>query len=164
MLQVREAWAYALMGREAAFQRLTSQAHETLTDAVAGSEAHWIEYFDEAELRGTTGGRYLELARHDPHKHAEAALGEISTALTQRGPDAGRGHALDRIGLAECYFLLGDLHAAVTETHQAVDAALNTRSSRVNAKLAELYEYTTGSAAGSTARDARERIRQALAG
>lgn len=164
MLQVREAWAYARMGREAAFQRLTNQAHETLTDAVAGAEAHWIEYFDEAELRGTTGGRYLELARHDPRKHGETALSEITTALAQRGPETGRGHALDRIGLAECYFLLGDLHAAVAETHQAVDAAQNTRSSRVNAKLGELYEYTTSPTASSTVRDARERIRQALAG
>lgn len=164
MLQVREAWAYARMGREAAFQRLTSQAHETLTGAVPGSEAHWIEYFDEAELRGTTGGRYLELARHDPRKHGETALGEITAALAQRGPETGRGHALDRIGLAECYFLLGDQHAAVAETHHAVNAALNTRSSRVNSKLAELYEYTTDPAASSMVRDAREHIRQALAG
>lgn len=164
MLQVREAWAYARMGREAAFRRLTNQAHETLTDAVPGSEAHWIEYFDEAELRGTTGGRYLELARHDPRKHGETALGEITAALAQRGPETGRGHALDRIGLAECYFLLGDQHAAVAETHHAVTAALNTRSSRVNAKLAELYDYTTDPGASSMVRDAREQIRQALAG
>ncbi|GAB3170211.1 hypothetical protein GCM10027059_36370 [Myceligenerans halotolerans] len=163
MLQVREAWAYAAMGRGAAFRRATDQAHDSLS--AAGSEddePHWIAYFDEAELRGTIGGRYLDLAHHDPRAHAETALTEIGAALARRGPEAGRSHALDRIGLAECHFLLGDLSTAVDETHRSVDITLTSRSSRVREKLSELYDHTTSAKQNSAVRDARERIRTAL--
>jgi hypothetical protein len=121
-----------------------------------------IAYFDEAELAGTTGGRLLELARQNPKNHAEAAAGEIRHALARRGPEAGRSHALDRIGLAQCHFLLGDLTGAVAETHRAVDAASGTRSNRVRAQLGELYPYTVGNSAARPVREARNRIRDLL--
>ncbi|MFI0188652.1 hypothetical protein ACH4PW_13975 [Streptomyces sp. NPDC017082] len=65
------------------------------------------------ELAGTTGGRLLELARREPKQYAQTAAQEIRQALTRRGPEASRSHALDRIGLAQCHFLLGDLTGAV---------------------------------------------------
>ncbi|MEU1343432.1 helix-turn-helix domain-containing protein [Streptomyces sp. NPDC005827] len=162
MLHTREAWAYAAMGRTAAFQRATTQATEALTDAKSAEEPYWIAYFDEAELAGTTGGRLLELARQNPKKHAEAAAGEIRHALARRGPEAGRSHALDRIGLAQCHFLLGDLTGAVAETHRAVDAASGTRSNRVRTQMGELYPYTVGNSAARPVREARDRIRDLL--
>ncbi|MEW1550307.1 hypothetical protein [Streptomyces tsukubensis] len=162
MLHTREAWAYAAMGRTAAFRRATAKAAESLTDARTDVEPYWIAYFDEAELSGTTGGRLLDLARQDPRQHAEAAANEISAALTRRGPEASRSYALDRIGLAQCRFLLGDLTGAVAEAHQAVDAAQATRSGRVRSQLGKLYPYTVGSTAQSV-REARDRIRDLLA-
>ncbi|MFG3267849.1 helix-turn-helix domain-containing protein [Streptomyces bobili] len=162
MLHTREAWAYAAMGRTAAFRRTTDQAAEALTDAKPGEEPHWITYFDEAELAGTTGGRLLDLARHNPKQHAEAAATEIRHALAKRGTEAGRSHALDRIGLAQCHFLLGDVSGAVKETHRAVDAARTTRSSRVRAQLGDLYPYTVGNSAARPVREARDRIRDLL--
>ncbi|XTV32855.1 hypothetical protein ACQUSV_17295 [Streptomyces sp. P10-4] len=162
LLHTREAWAYAAMGRTAAFQRATAQATESLADAEKGEEPYWIAYFDQAELAGTTGGRLLELARQNPKRHAEAAATEIRRALARRGPEAGRSHALDRIGLAQCHFLLGDLTGAVEETHRAVDAARATRSSRVRAQLGELYPYTVGNSAARPVREARDRIRDLL--
>lgn len=162
MLHTREAWAYASMGRAAAFQRATAQAVEALADAKQGEEPYWIAYFDEAELAGTTGGRLLDLARQNPGQHGEAAASEIRQALARRGPEAGRSHALDRIGLAQCHFLLGDVNGAVEETHRAVDAARATRSSRVRAQLGELYPYTVGNSAARSVREARDRIRGLL--
>ncbi|MFD5855618.1 helix-turn-helix domain-containing protein [Streptomyces chartreusis] len=162
MLHTREAWAYAAMGRTAAFQRATTQAAEALVDAKPGEEPYWIAYFNEAELAGTTGGRLLDLARQDPKQHAEAAATEIRQALDRRGPEASRSHALDRIGLAQCHFLLGDVNAAVKETHRAVDAARATRSSRVRAQLGELYPYTVGNSTARPVREARDRIRDLL--
>ncbi|MEU1600213.1 hypothetical protein ABZ468_47555 [Streptomyces sp. NPDC005708] len=162
MLHTREAWAYAAMGRPAAFQRATAQAAECLATARTGEEPYWIAYFDEAELAGTTGGRLLELARKNPQQHAEAAATEIRQALVRRGPEASRSHALDRIGLAQCHFLIGDLTVAVEETHRAVDAARSTRSGRVRAQLGELYPYTVGNSAARPVRAARDRIRDLL--
>jgi transcriptional regulator with XRE-family HTH domain len=163
MLHTREAWAYAVMGRTAAFRRATAQAAESLAAAEPETEPYWIAYFDQAELAGTTGGRLLDLARQDPRQHAEAAATEIRSALARRGPEAGRSHALDRIGLAQCHFLLGDLTNAAEETHHAVDAARATRSARVRTQLGELYPYTVGNNAARPVREARDRIRDLLA-
>ncbi|MDX2820602.1 hypothetical protein PV416_05725 [Streptomyces ipomoeae] len=162
MLHTREAWAYAAMGRTAAFKRATSEAAENLADAEPGEEPFWIAYFDSAELAGVTGGRLLDLARQDPRKHAEPAAESIREALATRGPEAGRSHALDLIGLAECHFLMGDVSGAVEHTHQAVDAASCTQSNRVRSQLGELYPYTVGRETSRTVGEARARIRSLL--
>ncbi|MEU0744300.1 helix-turn-helix transcriptional regulator [Streptomyces sp. NPDC006134] len=160
LLHTREAWAYAAMGRAAAFQRTTTEAQEALAEA-GGDEPYWIAYFDDAELAGVTGGRLLDLARTDP-RQAEAAADAIRDALARRGPEAGRSHALDLIGLAECHFLMGDTTGAVEQTHRAVDAAAHTRSNRVRAQLGQLYPYTVGRSASRSVGEARARIRDAL--
>lgn len=162
MLHTREAWAYAAMGRVSAFQRATGQAAEALGSAEQGKEPYWIGYFDEAELAGVTGGRLLDLARHDPKRHAESAASEIRDALVRRGPEAGRSHALDRIGLAECHFLMGDVRGGVEQAHKAIDAAARTRSNRVRTQLGNLYPHTVGHDAPRAVSDVRARIRDLL--
>lgn len=163
MLHTREAWAYAGMGRTQAFQRATGQAAEALSNAQPEEEPYWIAYFTEAELAGVTGGRLLDLARNEPQRHAQPAAEHIQRALETRNPDAGRSHALDRIGLAECSFLMGDITAAAEHTHEAVEAAAQTQSNRVRDQLADLYPYTVGHSASSAVREARGRIRELLA-
>ncbi|MFF0139647.1 helix-turn-helix domain-containing protein [Streptomyces sp. NPDC005227] len=162
MLHTREAWAYAAMGRTAAFERATREAGNALAESPADEEPYWIAYFDKSELAGVTGGRLLDMARNDPHQHAEAAAASIRRALTTRGAEAGRSHALDLIGLAECQFLLGDTSEAVEQTHRAVDAASYTQSGRVRTQLGQLYPYTVGRSASRTVSEARARIREAL--
>jgi hypothetical protein len=161
MLHTREAWAYAAMGRAAAFKRATNEAADALMDA-GGDEPYWIAYFDEAELAGVTGGRQLELARRNPREHAEAAADSIRQALARRGPEAGRSHALDTIGLAECHFLMGDVSGAVDHTRRAVEAAARTRSNRVRAQLGQLYPYTVGRGSSRAVGEARTMIRDLL--
>ncbi|MEU0135648.1 helix-turn-helix domain-containing protein [Streptomyces sp. NPDC006296] len=163
MLHTREAWAYAAQGRVAGFQRASAKAAEDLAGADAdGDEPYWIAYFDEAELAGVTGGRLLDLARADPRRHASQAADKIRTALASRGPEAGRSHALDRIGLAECQFLAGDIQGAATETTLAVQAARGTQSGRVRTQLGQLYPYTVGHSASRPVREARDSIRDLL--
>ncbi|MCI3223969.1 helix-turn-helix transcriptional regulator [Streptomyces sp. NP-1717] len=163
MLHTREAWAYAAQGRTAGFQRATARAAEALANATPSEEEpYWIAYFDEAELAGVTGGRLLDLARQDPRQHAERAAGEIRTALSSRGSEAGRSYALDRIGLAECRFLVGDVGGGAEETHRAVAAARLTQSGRVRTQLGALYPYTVGHQASRSVREARDSIRDLL--
>ncbi|MEV8310953.1 hypothetical protein AB0P36_27275 [Streptomyces flavidovirens] len=162
MLHTREAWAYAAQGRTAGFQRATAQAAEALAGAAPGEEEpYWIAYFDEAELAGVTGGRLLDMARQDPRQHAERAAAEIRSALAARGPEAGRSHALDRIGLAECHFLVGDIAGGAEEARRAV-AARRTQSGRVRTQLGQLYPYTVGHSASRSVREARDSIRDLL--
>ncbi|WP_217169992.1 helix-turn-helix domain-containing protein [Streptomyces sp. AC512_CC834] len=164
LLHTREAWAYAAMGRAAAFRRATGEATEALANAGSGpgEEPYWIAYFDESELAGVTGGRFLDMAREDPQTHAEAAAVSIRDALAGRGAEAGRSHALDLIGLAECHFLMGDLKVAVDHTHRAADVAARTQSSRVRTQLGHLYPYTVGRSTSRTVSEARTRIREVL--
>lgn len=162
MLYSREAWCYAAMGRPVAFQRATFEAVDVLSEAAGSEEPYWIGYFDRAELAGVTGGRLLEMARREPRQHAEHAADSIRQAVSQRGPEAGRSHALDAIGLAECHFLLGDVTGAVDHTRQAVEAAARTQSSRVRAQLAQLYPYTVGKTASQPVAEARTMIRDLL--
>ncbi|MDX3746710.1 helix-turn-helix transcriptional regulator [Streptomyces sp. AK08-02] len=162
LLHTREAWAYAAMGRSSAFRRATGEAADALADAGHDNEPYWIAYFDEAELAGVTGGRLLDLARQDPHRHAEDAAGSIQRALATRGPEAGRSHALDLIGLAECHFLLGDVTSAVDHTRLAVDAAGKTQSARVRAQVSQLYPYTVGRGSSRPVSEARTMIRDLL--
>ncbi|MGW1027733.1 hypothetical protein ACWD4J_29225 [Streptomyces sp. NPDC002577] len=162
MLHTREAWAYAALGRSAAFQRATAEAAHALANAEPAQEPYWIAYFDSAELAGVTGGRLLDLARQDPHHHAEAAADSIRQALATRGPESSRSHALDMIGLAECHFLVGDVTGAVEQTHRAVDAAARTQSNRVRTLLGQLYPYTVGRDTSRTVGEARARIRELL--
>ncbi|WP_406321067.1 helix-turn-helix domain-containing protein [Streptomyces sp. NBC_00519] len=162
MLHTREAWAYAAMGRVSAFQRATGQAADALSGSGEAEEPYWIAYFDEAELAGVTGGRLLDLARHDPRRHAQAATDEIRDALARRGPEAGRSYALDWIGLAECHFLMGDVRGAVDHAHRAVDAAAGTRSARVRQQLGNLYPHTVGHGAPKAVGEVRARIRDLL--
>jgi hypothetical protein len=162
MLHTREAWAYAAMGRAAAFRRATGEATEALAEADGDHDPYWISYFDGAELAGVTGGRLLDMARANPQQHAEAAAESIRNALASRGSEAGRSYALDLIGLAECHFLMGDVTGAVDHTHRAVDAAGLTQSNRVRAQLGQLYPYTVGRSASRTVSEARTRLREAL--
>ncbi|WP_327074326.1 hypothetical protein OG196_30575 [Kitasatospora purpeofusca] len=164
MLRTREAWAYAAMGRVAAFRRATGQAWEELASAgTVEDEPHWIAYFGEAEISGVTGGRLLDLARTDPRLHSEAAAGHIRAALAERGAEAGRSHALDRIGLAEAQFLMGDVSGAVEETHRAVAAATLTKSDRVRTQLGDLYRHTVRESTNPAVKEARDSIRELLA-
>ncbi|MEU3651998.1 hypothetical protein AB0E67_03960 [Streptomyces sp. NPDC032161] len=163
MLYTREAWAYAAQGRHAGFRRDTARAEEALSDAAEGDdEPYWIAYFGEAELAGVTGGRLLDLARSDPRTYADQAATEIRTALSLRGAEAGRSHALDRIGLAECSFLANDVVGGAAEAVRAVEAARGTQSARVRSQLKRFYPYTVGHGASSSVRAARDSIRDLL--
>jgi hypothetical protein len=160
MLATREAWAYAAMGRTGAFHRTTEEAADHLADA-GPDEPYWINYFGEAELNGVTGGRLLDLARHEPRQYAGQAADSIHQALAVRGPEAGRSYTLDIIGLAECNFLTGDLTSAVVHTRKAVQAASTIRSRRVREQLAKLYPHTVGLTAKPVI-EARTMIRNLL--
>lgn len=162
MLHTREAWAYAAMGRVVAFQRASAEAAEALSAAGSHEDPYWIAYFDDAELAGVTGGRLLDLARQDPRRHAEQAAASIRGAVARRGPEAGRSHALDTIGLAECHFLMGDTAGAVVQIRQAVEAASRTQSARVRTQLKQLYPYTVGKGASKPVAEARTMIRDLL--
>jgi hypothetical protein len=136
MLHTRQAWAYAKLDRPAAFRRSCEKAAHALSSAEAESP-YWIEYFDESELTGTIGGRLLDMAHTTPALAAEAVT-VIEAAIRLRGPQCYRSSALDRLGLAEAWFLRGEPEHACTVGSDALAVVARTPSDRVKVKLAEL--------------------------
>ncbi|TMR99606.1 hypothetical protein EJK15_06715 [Nonomuraea basaltis] len=157
MLHTREAWAYVGLGRVEAFRRATGTAEEMFANA-SGDEG---TSFNEAELAGVTGGRYLDLAQHDP-QFADDAVIYISRAIDLRAHSAGRSLALDFAGLAHAHLIQGDLDATVAAGRAAVDAAGRVSSDRVRAQLGTLEQALAKRSAAGVA-DLRASLRTAMA-
>jgi hypothetical protein len=142
MLHTREAWAYARQGRVAAFRRATARAEETLDSSNADEQhPYWIEYFDQAELAGVTGGRLLELSHDRPALASETAE-HIDSAIRLRRGRRLRSVSLDRIGVAEARLIGGEVDEACRLGHAAADVSEQTPSDRVKVKLREFYRCT----------------------
>lgn len=133
MLSTREAWAYALQGRVAAFRRTTSKAEDTFDAGASGEGPDWIQYFDEAELAGVTGGRLLELAHQQPALADEAAT-LITKAIEARPADVLRSSSLDRLGLVEVRLIQRELDEAAALGHAAAAVVERTQSDRARVK------------------------------
>jgi hypothetical protein len=77
MLATREAWAHAQLGDARRFRYAAEDAEDAHNVGGAEDEPHWLRGFDRAELVGTIGARYRDLARHDPR---QASGGKHSAA------------------------------------------------------------------------------------
>ena len=161
MLYTREAWALAATGRVVGLERATESAERMLAASSSDQEPHWIQYFDVAELHGTTGGRLLEIA-HQDITYAASAQDRIGRAINAREPGRLRSNALDEIGLAEASVLLGNFDEAVRIGNAALDVAEQTSSDRVRVQLSSLRTIVEKSPVRETA-DLRDRMDSALA-
>src|SRR5262249_26656221 len=162
MLYTREAWAYAQQGRISAFRRATEKAQAALVEASPAEDPHWIDYFDAAELAGTTGGRLLMLA-HEERQLAGEAADYIERAIAVRRPGRLRSYALDQIGLVEARLIQGELDEASRLGHEAVEAMKQTPSDRVRVMLAELYQQTGLHSRTPAIANLRDQLRAVLA-
>lgn len=163
MLHTREAWCYAELGRTEAFRRATGQAEDAFAQASSGDDdPYWIAYFDAAELAGVTGGRALDLARRDSRFAVEAEA-RIERAIALRKEGSLRSTALDQSGLAQVYFLRGEIEQAVHVGHEAIDTAERTQSDRVRVSLRELHTSSTTMRHLPEVAEMRERLHSSLA-
>lgn len=162
MLHTREAWAYAKLGRAEAFKRATAAAEEAFTRVSPhDADPEWITYFDNAELAGVTGGRYLELSFQNV-RYTDDALTHIGRALELRRRSSMRSFALDQLGLAHAYLLRGDLDEAVAVAGTATESVGQVQSDRVRVQLREFYVEITKRRDPVVA-DLRRQLRDVLA-
>lgn len=138
-----EAHAYAKLGRVQAFRRATGKAEDAMANADPSQDPHWIQYFNEAEFAGATGSNLLALAEARPECGAAGeAVGSKQRAVRLHPAESMRNLGLDQAGLAQAYFLQGELEAAVSAGHRAIEIAGQTRSDRVRVSLADVYRLT----------------------
>lgn len=124
LLACREAWGHARRGRVYAFRRAIDQAEQAQSDVTSTDEPRWLQGQDAAELAGTIGARYRDLARHD-RSQARHAVTYVGRALALRDPTRVRNRTLDLVSLARAHLLTGDIDhaaAAVTTAVPLIDA------------------------------------------
>jgi hypothetical protein len=158
MLATREAWGYAQLGESQSFRRAVGLAEDYFADGPSGGEHRSIQYFDAAELAGVIGGRYRDLARHEP-RYARNAQDYITKALVLRHPAKLRLRAFDLIGLARTYLISADPERACELIHQAIPIAPSWMNGRVGVKLREFHQEASQYIEIPTVRDTRDLIR-----
>lgn len=161
MLYLREAWAYAKLGRPSAFRRTCDKARVVFAGADRTADPYWIRYFDYAELTGTIGGRLLDMARSDPLYAGEAA-DHIALAAGTR-PERRRSAALDGLNLVEARLIQGEPVEACRVAEDALTVAEQTTSDRVARKLTTVYGRTAKFAAVPAVVELRDRMRPLVA-
>lgn len=165
MIRVREAWAHARMGRAEAFRRVTGKAEELMATPEPGDVENpdWIDGFDSAELAGTIGGRYLELAavtgKPDGYVHAVSYIGH---ALRLREPDNLRNRTLDTVNLARARLGTSEPEQAARTALDAMGMARQINSGHADRKLIRFAEESAHFSKNRVVRDARDELTEYL--
>ncbi len=159
MLTTREAWGYAQLGKSQEFCRAVGLAEEYFTEGPSDDDTRAVRYFDAAELTGVIGGRYRDLARHEP-KWSRKAQDYIQQALKLRHPSQLRLRAFDLIGLARTHLIDDDPQHACELVHQAISIAQPWVNGRVGAKLREFRQEASQYVDIPVVRDTRDLIRE----
>ncbi|MGH8412760.1 MAG: hypothetical protein ACRERT_16230, partial [Pseudomonas sp.] len=159
MLATREAWGYAQLGESRAFNRAVGLAEEYFSDGPSDGDPRAVRDFDAAELAGTIGGRYRDLAQHEP-RWARKAQDYTQQALGLRHPSELRLRIFDLIGLARTQLILADPEHACELVHQAIPLVQPWVNGRVGAKLREFYREVSRYAEIAAVRDTRDLIRE----
>lgn len=138
MLATREAWAYAQLGDAYRFRQCVEQAENAHEESARADEPRWLRGFDAAELNGTIGARYRDLARHDRRQVAGAVV-HLSRALDLRDARRARNRAFDLVSLGRAHLLADAPDAAASSVAKALPHVDRRRPGRLGRKLADWY-------------------------
>jgi hypothetical protein len=157
LLATREAWGHAQQGSVYAFHRAVDTAEQAHLDTEPGVEPHWLRSLDDAELAGTIGGRYRELARHDRRQAGHAAK-YLERALSLRHPARVRLRAFDLVSLARVHLLMGEPEHAAATVRTALPYLDPQRPGRLARKLADWRREAAPFASNPSVRESRDDI------
>lgn len=161
MLATREAWAHAQLGDVRRFQYAAGEAEEAHATGTASDEPRWLRGFDGAELVGTIGARYRDLARHDAQQ-ATGAVDYLSRALQMRDPARARNRAFDLVALGRAQLITGEPEQSAANVQDALLHVDPHRPTRLHRKLAEWHGEAEPFAAVAPVADVRDRVTDAL--
>lgn len=157
MLATREAWGHAQRGAVHAFRRAVDVAEQSHSEVDAGHEPRWLRGLDSAELAGTIGARYRELARHDA-RQAHHAVDYLNRALTLRGADKGRNRAFDLVALARVHLMTDEPDHAAATVVRAFPMLDGQRPGRLARKLTDWTRESARYGAIPSVRESRAAI------
>jgi hypothetical protein len=154
MLATREAWAYAQLGDVRRFRSAVDTAEDSYAASDPVSEPRWLGTLDAAELVGTIGARYRELACHD-RRHARQAVDYLGRALELRDPARTRNRAFDLVALGRAHLLMREPDRAGAVVGMALPHLDPRRPGRLARKLAEWHREAAPFAAVAAVADVR---------
>jgi hypothetical protein len=125
------------------------------------SEPRWLRGLDTAELVGTIGARYRDLARHD-QRHARHAVDYLGRAIEWRDPIRARNRAFDRVSLGRAHLLIGEPERAAATVRDALPHFDPHRPGRLGRKIIEWCGEATPFAAVAAVAEVREQARDTL--
>ena len=164
MLATREAWAHAHLGDVRGFRHAVETAEDVHADADADSDSEppWLRGFDTAELMGTIGARYRDLARHDAGQ-AAGAVDYLSRALDMRDVGRARNRAFDLVSLGRAHLITGEPQRAAAAVASALPHVDRRRPGRLHRKLGEWHGEAARFAAVPAVAEIRDRVRDVVA-
>ncbi|MEV6899772.1 hypothetical protein [Amycolatopsis sp. NPDC051372] len=164
VLATREAWAHALHGDARAFRRAVGLAEDYFSEGANETDARTpsTRSLDEAELAGTIGARFRDLARFDP-RQTRPAQDYLTRALQLRAPERVRNRMFDTISLARSHLISREPDRAGELITEVLPAAAQWASGRVGTKLQDFRRESAPFATVPAVRDAREAIADLIA-
>jgi hypothetical protein len=159
MLATREAWAHAQLGDVHRFRSAVETAEDAHAESDAAAEPRWLRGLDAAELAGTIGARYRDLARHD-RRQAAHAVDYLGRALDWRDPTRVRNRAFDLVSLGRAHLLVGEPDRAAGAVQAALPHLDPRRPGRLARKIAEWHHEATPFASVAAIADVREQARE----
>lgn len=137
MLHANEAWTHALMGSAKKATNSLGRAQDEFTRGRDDGLPSWVSFFGEADLHALMGMVYGLLPGEE---HVSDAIKHLSDSITRRGGTMVRSTVFELTALGTIQFKAGEVGAAVTDGHRAVDLAETLRSVRAVDRLAPLQE------------------------
>jgi transcriptional regulator with XRE-family HTH domain len=156
-IATREAWAHALMGQDRPFLRAVAVAEDCHTEGTRDIDASTpsARSLDAAELAGVLGGRYRELAEHEP-RFAREAQDRINHALRIRNPHQSRNQVFDLVELARAHLVSHEPERAAELVVKALPLAKPT--GRTGSMLRDFHRAAEPFVHMSVIRDTRDAI------
>ena len=136
-------------------------AEDAHTAGDAEDEPHWLQGFDRAELVGTIGARYRDLARHDPGQ-APGAVDYLGRALQLRDPTRARNRAFDLVALGRAQLITGEPEESAATVKGAVQHVDPNRPTRLHRKMREWHGEAAPFATVPTVAQVRETVFDAV--
>lgn len=155
----RRAWVTANLARSLAATGDRTAALATLDEAAAllaaaeGEPVGGLDFFTASRLDGLTGETYAHLGEH------AAAAGLLESAIRCRSDADVKGRSVLTIDLAECRLGEGDVDAACSTAHAALDLADGAVINRLVLRAAQLQQALAPWQAARPVRELAERVR-----
>ncbi|WP_225997101.1 tetratricopeptide repeat protein [Myceligenerans pegani] len=131
MICVNEAWAYAALGDRTQMGRSLNRARVEWEHADRDRAAAWVQEFGRSDLHlHAVTGVVLTTGPDVPAADMEQAIGHITHALDQRGPEMARSRTFDLTALATAHLRTGDIDEGLRAGQDVVASATTVRSVR----------------------------------